>query len=94
MNEGYVLAWVQDAITTQDNFQLFFTGTIILFPEEDVLPEILQIIADYVVGTPQQIRTLRQLTEVLSRFIDDVPFVDDEEEEEKEEDDDDDEVDE
>ena len=87
MNEGYVLAWVQDAITTHDNFQLFFTGTIILFPDEDVLPEILQIIADYVVGTRQQIRTLRQLTEVLPRFIDNVPFVDDKEEEEKEDDD-------
>ena len=73
MNEGYVLAWAQDAITTQDHFQLFFTGTI-LFPEEDV-PEILQIIADYVVGTPQQIRTLRQLTELLPRFLNDVPFV-------------------
>ena len=68
-----ILAWAQDAVITHDNFQIGLTGTI-LFPDEDV-PEVLRIIADYVVGTPQQIRTLRQLTELLPRFLNDVPFV-------------------
>ena len=68
-----VLSWARDAVATYDNFQLFVTGTI-LFPDEEV-PEVLEIIADYVAGTQPQLRTLRQLIDRLPAFIDDVPFV-------------------
>ena len=39
---------------------------------------ILELIAHYVAGTPQQVRTLRQLITLLPVFIANVPFVDDE----------------
>ena len=70
-----ILAWAQDAVTTHDDFhdQLVLTGTI-LFPDK-VVPEILQIIADFVVGTPQQIQTLHQLSRRLAAFREEVPFV-------------------
>ena len=70
-----LLAWAHEAVTTHDDFQdqLVVTGTI-LFPDT-VVPEILQIIADFVVGTPQQIRTLRQLRRRLAAFREEVPFV-------------------
>ena len=41
---------------------------------------ILELIAHYVAGTKQQLRTLRQLTDRLPAFIADVPFVIDEDE--------------
>ena len=70
-----ILAWAQDAVTTHDDFhdQLVLTGTI-LFPDT-VVPEILQIIADFVVGTPQQLRILRQVSRRLAAFREEVPFV-------------------
>lgn len=52
---------------------------------------ILALIAQYVAGTPQQVRMLRQLIDRLPAFIADVPFVvveEDEEEDEDEEDED------
>ena len=48
---------------------------------------ILELIAHYVAGTPQQRRTLRQLMDRLPVFIADVPFVVEEEEDEDDEDD-------
>ena len=60
-----LLSWAQDAVTAHDNIQLFLTSTNI-FPED---------VSDYVAGTQQQVRILRQLTEVLPRFINAVPFV-------------------
>ena len=36
---------------------------------------ILELIADFVAGTPQQVRSLHQLLNLLSAFIADVPFV-------------------
>ena len=76
-----VLSWARDAVTSYDNFQLFVTGTN-LFPDDDV-PEILQIIADYVAGTQPQLRTLRQLMNRLPAFIDDVRFIEEEEEDDE-----------
>ena len=43
---------------------------------------ILELIAHYVAGTPQQRRTLRQLLILLPVFIEDVPFVEEEDEDE------------
>ena len=79
-----VLAWARDAardaITARDNSPLFVSGTI-LFPHD-----ILESIAQYMAGTPQQVRMLRQLIERLSAFIAEVPFVPFVEEEEESED--------
>ena len=80
-----VLAWARDAardaITARDNSPLFVSGTILLFPHD-----ILESIAQYMAGTPQQVRMLRQLIERLSAFIAEVPFVPFVEEEEESED--------
>ena len=46
---------------------------------------VLEGIAHYVAGTPQQRRTLRQLLILLPAFIADVPFVDEEEEKDEDE---------
>ena len=46
---------------------------------------ILELIAHYIAGTPQQLRTLRQLVDRLPVFIADVPFVIEEEEDDEDE---------
>lgn len=69
-----ILSWAQVAVTTHANFQLVLTSTSFTFHGQHQRG-ILEMVSDYVVGTQQQIRTLRQLTEVLPRFIDDVPFI-------------------
>ena len=48
---------------------------------------ILELIAHYIAGTPQQLRTLRQLVDRLPVFIADVPFVIEEEEDDEDEED-------
>ena len=68
-----VVSWARGAVTTHDNVTVLLTG-MNLFPDEEV-PEVLELIAHYVVGTQQQLRTLRQLIDRLPAFIDDVPFV-------------------
>jgi len=73
-----LLLWAQDVVTDHDNFRLVLTGTI-LFPDDEV-PEMFELIAQYVGGTPQQLRTLRQLIDRLGEFIDDVRFEDADEE--------------
>ena len=45
---------------------------------------ILELIAHYIAGTPQQLRTLRQLVDHLPALIADVPFVIEEEDEDEE----------
>lgn len=51
-------------------------------------PGILKVVADYVVGgTPQHVRTLRQLMDRLPAFIKDIPFRGREEEGEEEDED-------
>ena len=90
-----VLAWVRDAVATYDNVvTLLLTGTIASASTSPLVvfkgtSEILELIAQYVAGTPQQVRMLRQLMVLLSAFIDDTQFVDREEEEEEEDEDED-----
>ena len=64
-----VLSWAQNVVTAHDNSELFVSGTII-FPDD-----ILEIMSDYVAGTQQEVRTLRQLIERLPAFLPEVPFV-------------------
>ena len=73
-----VLLWAQDAVTLHDNVQLCLTGAILTIDNE--LPCILELIAHYIAGPPQQVRTLRQLIDLLPAFIDDKPFIEEEEE--------------
>ena len=92
-NGGYdkretVLAWARGAVTDHDNFNFFFTGRAIFEDETGKVlsssstPGIVDLMAHYVAGTPAQLRTLRQLSDRLPMYIDDVPFVEDEEEDE------------
>ena len=48
---------------------------------------ILELIAHYIAGTPQQLRTLRQLVDRLPALIADVPFVIEEEDSDDDSDD-------
>jgi len=79
-----VLAWAQTSVANHDNdVQLLFTGMIASSKQTASPLEIfngnsgiLKLIADYgVTGSPQQLRTLRQLIDRLPAFIDDTPFV-------------------
>ena len=76
-----VHAWAQDIVTNYDNVvTLLLTGT---FASASTSPlvvfkgpsEILELIAQYVAGTPQRVRMSRQLLVLLPAFIDDTPFV-------------------
>ena len=93
-----VLAGAREAVTTHDNaVQLLFTRMIASSKQRasplaifDGTSGILKVIADYgVTGSPQQLRTLRQLTELLPAFINDTPFVEEDEEDEEEDEDED-----
>ena len=61
-----VLTWACDAVTTHDN--------VVKLPLAELNGDVLKRIADYVVGTPKQVRTLRQLVDRLQVFIADEPF--------------------
>ena len=74
-----VLVWARGAVSVHDTFQNLIPTKKSPLPED-----IWAKISDFVAGTQQQLRTLRQLIDHLSVFIDDVPFV------EEDEDDDDD----
>ena len=79
-----ILLWAQDAVATYDNVvQLLVTGTIVRSNNEESsllvtfkgTSGILELIARFVAGTQQQLRTRRQVLDHLSNFIDDTPFV-------------------
>merc|ERR1712028_140622 len=84
-----VHAWAQDIVTTHDNVvTLLLTGMIVRSNQASSslvvfngTSGILELIAHYVAGTPQQVRTTRQLLVLLPAFIDDTPFVEETEEE-------------
>ena len=84
-----VLSWAHDAVATHENVvQLLVTGTIVRSnsQESSLLVKfkgtsgILELIARFVSGTKQQLRTLRQLMDRLPAFIDDTPFVEEDDE--------------
>ena len=85
-----ILSWAQDSVARHTKVvQLLLTGTIVRSNQTSSLlgmfkgkSGILELIAHYVAGTKQQLRTLRQLTDRLPAFIADVPFVVDEDEDE------------
>ena len=89
-----VLAWAQTSVANHDHaVQSLFTG-MIASSKRTASPlailngnsGILKLIADYgVTGYPQQLRTLRQLIELLPAFIDDTPFVEVEDVEDEDE---------
>ena len=62
-----LLTWACDAVTTHDN--------VVKLPLAKLNGDVLKRIADYVVGTPKQVRTLRQFVDRLQVFIKDEPFV-------------------
>ena len=68
-----VVSWARGAVTTHDNVTVLLTG-MNLFSDEE-LPGIIELIAHYVAGSQQQLRTLRQLMDRLPTFIENVPFV-------------------
>ena len=96
-----ILSWARDAVATHDNIvQLLVTGMIVRTNNQESsllvtfkgTSGILELIARFVAGTQQQLRTQRQLMDRLSTLIDDTPFVeeddwdddsDDEEEDEE-----------
>ena len=92
-----VLSWARDAVATHDTVvELLLTGMIVRSNQTSSALEvfkgtsgILELIAHFVVGTPKQVRTLRQLIDRLPAFIAAVPFVPFVEEEEDEDDEDD-----
>ena len=61
--------WARDVVTTHDNVVK------LPLPLAKGKSDILELIAQYVAGTPSQIRTLRQLLNHLLAFIAEVPFV-------------------
>jgi len=65
-----VLEWARDVVTTHD--------TVVKLPLAEKKSDILESIAQYAAGTPQEIRTLRQLIDRLTAFIAEVPFVEEE----------------
>ena len=69
-----LLLWAQDVVADHDNFQSFLTSTSFTFNGKQ-LPGELELIAQFVAGTPQQLHTLLQLIVCLGEFIDDVRFV-------------------
>ena len=92
-----LLSWARDAVTNHDTVvKVLLTGMIVRSNQTSSSLEvfkgksgILELIAHYVVGTPHQVRTLRQLIDRLPAFIVDVPFVPFVEEEEEDDDEDD-----
>ena len=85
-----VLSWARGAVATHDNVvQLLVTGTIVRTNNQEsslLVPfkgtsGILELIAHYISGTKQQLRTLRQLLILLPAFIAGVPFVEEDEDE-------------
>ena len=82
-----VLSWARNAVATHDTVvELLLTGMIVRSNQTSSSLEvfkgtsgILELIAHYISGTPQQLRTLRQLIDRLPAFIADVPFVEEEE---------------
>ena len=84
-----VLAWAKYIVTNHDTVvTLLLTGMIVRSNQTasslvvfNGTSGILELIAHYAAGTPQQVRTPRQLLVLLPAFIDDTPFVEVEDEE-------------
>ena len=84
-----ILLWAQYAVARHENVvQLLLTGTIVRSNNQEPSPlvtfkgtsGILELIARFVAGTQQQLRSRRQLLDLLSTFIDDTPFVEEDDE--------------
>ena len=102
-----VLSWARDAVKIYNNIQLLLKGSLIVpsssssssspLAKFNGASEIFDIVAEYAgCPTAQELRIFRQLIDLLSAFIDDVPFVeywsDTDDGDEEQDDDDEDEV--